>query len=300
VTINTETRKPAKIPPAVKQRFTQLAHDGHTIPTSETRRKLPEFVLPPQVSWVTDIHSCTRLATQLGGQLAGCDRRCLTCRHCRCLLSRCTLQLIGPSQLGRRSDMDPNGHINNVAYLAWALEVIPAHTYEGYHLTEVRVRWGHVPTDLPSTPPVRDNCTQALNSRRCPSSAKHLVHVQVEMDFKAECTAGDVIECCGMPLSQAGSSNGCTQQFLHLLRKGDSGAEVWRARTTWAPVKGASAPSGTGSSSSSSSSSSSKGEVANQSQLSPEKPANGTGGSTSSTGSSTTTSGSGSSAVALG
>lgn len=95
VTINTETRKPAKIPAEVKQRFRQLAHEGHTIPTKETRRKLPEFVWPAQ--------------------------------------------LTAPSQLGRRSDMDPNGHINNVAYLAWAMEVIPQATYEGYQLTEVRV-----------------------------------------------------------------------------------------------------------------------------------------------------------------
>lgn len=49
-------------------------------------------------------------------------------------------QLTAPSQLGRRSDMDPNGHINNVAYLAWALEVIPDHIYQDYLLTEVRDR----------------------------------------------------------------------------------------------------------------------------------------------------------------
>lgn len=50
------------------------------------------------------------------------------------------LQLTAPSQLGRRSDMDPNGHINNVAYLAWALEVIPEQIYQKYTLTEVRAR----------------------------------------------------------------------------------------------------------------------------------------------------------------
>lgn len=33
--------------------------------------------------------------------------------------------------------MDPNGHINNVAYLAWALEVIPDHIWQSYQLTEV-------------------------------------------------------------------------------------------------------------------------------------------------------------------
>jgi hypothetical protein len=64
-----------------------------------------------------------------------------------------------------------------------------------------------------------------------------LLHVllQVEMDFKAECTAGDQIECFGMPLTDCASSNGSTQQFLHLLQKGGSDTEVWRARTTWKP-----------------------------------------------------------------
>lgn len=35
--------------------------------------------------------------------------------------------------------MDPNGHINNVAYLAWAMEVIPEHVYSNYQLTEVNL-----------------------------------------------------------------------------------------------------------------------------------------------------------------
>lgn len=55
---------------------------------------------------------------------------------CPCLPA--CLQLTAPSQLGRRSDMDPNGHINNVAYLAWALEVIPEHICQDYQLMEVR------------------------------------------------------------------------------------------------------------------------------------------------------------------
>ena len=70
------------------------------------------------------------------------------------------------------------------------------------------------------------------------------------MDFKAECVAGDQVECLGMPLSpgfinngsSSSSSGGSTgpqnEEFLSLLRKvGPSGnnQEVWRARTTWAP-----------------------------------------------------------------
>lgn len=55
------------------------------------------------------------------------------------------------------------------------------------------------------------------------------------MDFKAECTAGDQIECFGMPLTGCANGNSSTQQFLHLLQKGGSDVEVWRARTTWTP-----------------------------------------------------------------
>jgi acyl-ACP thioesterase len=33
--------------------------------------------------------------------------------------------------------MDPNGHINNVAYLAWALEVIPDDVCHDHQLKEV-------------------------------------------------------------------------------------------------------------------------------------------------------------------
>lgn len=48
------------------------------------------------------------------------------------------LQIEGPKQVARRSDMDMNGHINNVTYLAWALETVPAHVYDTHKLYEVR------------------------------------------------------------------------------------------------------------------------------------------------------------------
>lgn len=48
-------------------------------------------------------------------------------------------QIQGPLQVARRSDMDMNGHINNVTYLAWVLESVPAPVYQGYRLREVRI-----------------------------------------------------------------------------------------------------------------------------------------------------------------
>ena len=45
---------------------------------------------------------------------------------------------MGPNQVARRSDIDMNGHVNNVTYLAWGLEVVPAEVYDHCHLYQVR------------------------------------------------------------------------------------------------------------------------------------------------------------------
>ncbi len=46
-------------------------------------------------------------------------------------------QSVGPVQVARRSDMDMNGHINNAAYLAWALETVPKDVFDKWQLTSV-------------------------------------------------------------------------------------------------------------------------------------------------------------------
>lgn len=46
-------------------------------------------------------------------------------------------QIEGPKQVARRSDMDMNGHINNVTYLAWSLETVPEEIYNSHSLYEV-------------------------------------------------------------------------------------------------------------------------------------------------------------------
>lgn len=40
-------------------------------------------------------------------------------------------------QVARRSDVDMNGHINNVTYIAWALETVPRDVYYNYELQQV-------------------------------------------------------------------------------------------------------------------------------------------------------------------
>lgn len=46
-------------------------------------------------------------------------------------------QIEGPPQVARRSDMDMNGHINNVTYLGWALETVPKTVAANYSLYQV-------------------------------------------------------------------------------------------------------------------------------------------------------------------
>ena len=62
-------------------------------------------------------------------------------------------QIVGPIQVARRSDMDMNGHVNNVTYLAWALETVPSNIYSDCHLYQARGgRWARLPA-RPRPPP---------------------------------------------------------------------------------------------------------------------------------------------------
>lgn len=45
----------------------------------------------------------------------------------------------GPVQVARRSDVDMNGHINNVTYLAWTLETVPEDVYATRQLYEFEI-----------------------------------------------------------------------------------------------------------------------------------------------------------------
>jgi Acyl-ACP thioesterase len=47
------------------------------------------------------------------------------------------LQMAGPTQVASRSNMDMNGHINNVTYLAWTLETVPMEVFQTYTLKQV-------------------------------------------------------------------------------------------------------------------------------------------------------------------
>ena len=86
-----------------------------------------------------------------------------------------------------------NGHINNVTYLAWALETVPQETHDGRRLAEV------------------------------------------EIDFKAECLAGQTIESLASPTPAPAPSPAGATAFVHELRRcdGDKCYELVRARSVW-------------------------------------------------------------------
>ncbi|CAL5224469.1 g7161 [Coccomyxa viridis] len=106
-------------------------------------------------------------------------------------------EIEGPVQVARRSDMDMNGHINNVTYLGWALETVPADVYLNYSLLEV------------------------------------------EIDYKSECMAGQTVESLGSHIEEDTNGTGI-RRFVHLLRRCDESGcyELVRARTTWRPAYG--------------------------------------------------------------
>ena len=65
---------------------------------------------------------------------------------------------------------------------------------------------------------------------------------QVEIDYKAECNAGDTVESLGVPVKPITCGNGATgrQHFLHTLQRSDgTGAccELVRCRTVWSPTR---------------------------------------------------------------
>lgn len=61
----------------------------------------------------------------------------------------------------------------------------------------------------------------------------------MEVDFKAECKAGDTVESLATQLPDVTNGTGNKLRFLHTLRRCDENGcvELVRARTTWARRK---------------------------------------------------------------
>ena len=119
----------------------------YTIPAAEARQKIPDLVPPAEVRQlsVDGAHRQHECCTLHWSSHADVPTAMLLLQPHRNQVAQhvssshdAVLQMEAPLQVARRSDMDMNGHINNVTYLGWALETVPAHIAESCTLHEVR------------------------------------------------------------------------------------------------------------------------------------------------------------------
>lgn len=191
VTINSTTRKLAKLPEQVRAKFLKFSPSPprHVLPIAETRRKLPDFLLPAAYQ--------------------------------------------GPEQVARRTDMDANGHINNVTYLAWAMETVPADVWATWQLCELEIDF-------------KAECHQG-DSVQCLGRELY-EHTVTPSSNGASSSSSNGASSNGASASSSNgngaSSNGSyspsKRQFQHSLRKQDGNGgtvEVWQARTSWTPKR---------------------------------------------------------------
>lgn len=132
-----QTRRLTKFPEAARAKCEsfQLQPPRHAITREQTRQKLPELQLPAEVGggreWLREGGGLWRCKPGEGRVLGA--PACACCRWVRSvrprpraavqtrvpmLASPAPPQIVGPIQVARRSDMDMNGHVNNVR-LEW-------------------------------------------------------------------------------------------------------------------------------------------------------------------------------------
>jgi len=181
VMINMNTRRLSKLPDEIRRRcyYYQMDPPKDALPTEVTRRKIPDMK-------TGDTSGSESSSDSDSNDVAGSS------------IASGIAVTPGPNQVARRSDIDMNGHINNVVYMSWAIETVPDDIYTDAHL------------------------------------------YQIEVDFKAECYAGDEVESlvCQAETPDVLLSNGAgvgALTYNHWLRRreGEKCTELVRARTTW-------------------------------------------------------------------
>uniref|UniRef100_I3RZ89 Acyl-[acyl-carrier-protein] hydrolase n=1 Tax=Medicago truncatula TaxID=3880 RepID=I3RZ89_MEDTR len=115
------------------------------------------------------------------------------------------------SRLGlmpRRSDLDMNQHVNNVAYIGWVPESMPQEIIDSYELQSITLDY-------------RRECQQndIVDSL---TSVEALEGAEVVPELKSTNGSGKAMD-----------DKQERQQFLHLLRLSNEGLEINRGRTEW-------------------------------------------------------------------
>ena len=197
VMVNTKTRRLAKMPDEMKAEMDLLAPrpPRESVPGPQARLKIPDLSFlegeEEEEERSSGSSGSGSSSSSSGGEASS---------------SSCSSSIIeGPKQVARRADMDMNGHINNVTYLAWALETVPSDVYDGMSLSEVEIDYkseclAGQTVECLAAPTTREKGT-STSDRKAPADA---------------------------PGARA---------FVHQLRRCDDEGcyELVRARTTWRP-----------------------------------------------------------------
>ena len=205
VMVNTKTRRLAKMPDEMRAKMDLLAPNPprDSVPSSQARLKIPDLAFLEEEANGAEEDESRRESGSSTSSSSGSARSSSDDDSSE--LSSSSI-IEGPKQVARRADMDMNGHINNVTYLAWALETVPSDVYDGMTLSEVEIDYkseclaGHAVECL-AAPTEREKGT-STSDRKAPADA---------------------------PGARA---------FVHTLRRCDEERcyELVRARTTWRPA----------------------------------------------------------------
>ena len=201
VMVNTKTRRLAKMPDEMRAKMDLLAPNPprDSVPSSQARLKIPDLAFLEDGGGEEEEEGEGQDEEGRSGSSSSGSGEAS---------SSSSTVIEGPKQVARRADMDMNGHINNVTYLAWALETVPSDVYDGMSLSEVEIDYkseclAGQTVECLAAPTTRDKGT-STSDRKAPADAPG------------------------------------ARSFVHMLRRCDDERcyELVRARTTWRPVSG--------------------------------------------------------------
>lgn len=105
----------------------------------------------------------------------------------------------GPTVLARRTDIDMNGHVNNVTYIGWALEALPLAESKNFKLREIEIEFKN----------------EALQGERV--------------------TTGASSSACSVQGTPGETGEEPSHCYLHSLRRETDGEELVVLRSRWCP-----------------------------------------------------------------
>ncbi|KAL2643104.1 hypothetical protein R1flu_010691 [Riccia fluitans] len=128
----------------------------------------------------------------------------------------------------RRGDLHMNQHVNNVKYIGWMLESLPASNLDSHELTNMTVEYRRECN--------KSDVVQSMTSPESPSSSLNFSSPDTQFCHSLG-TLALTPEIANSAATVAG-----TLQYTHLLRLQVDGSEIVRGRTVWRLKKRKDAP----------------------------------------------------------